>query len=421
MTARLGLLLILQIAVSHPENNGVQISPANNPLNVIAGSNLSLACSTTMTCSTPLKYTWRKPAGGDVNNKVLPSMTFEIHKVETNHEGEYICTVICGDKEMMKKVRVQVISFNEPVIQVPEPVKEGIKVNATCTVKNINPDGIQASTVWMLGTQVLRNISHTSDNHFTDTLTIQPKKENHGQHLRCIVTLDVFKKERFVELQVNYAPSKTHISVSTPLVEGNDFVMNCSSDGNPRPKLEWLKKNKPWPANMRRHDGSVSGVLSQRDEGTYECTAKNQQGEQKANVSLVIYYGPKNTSISASPGSDLPEGGSLQLTCKTQSNPEVTQYKWNKLPEATLPQGVLVEGSTLTIHSFQGDHQGIYECEAVHQSGKHDRAYVTVTVTQEERLTQEPASPIIGAVFGSLFGGAAAGGIGGFLLAKLLK
>ncbi|KAK1163953.1 vascular cell adhesion protein 1-like [Acipenser oxyrinchus oxyrinchus] len=419
MTARRWLLLILQIAVSLQENNDVHISPANNPLKVIAGSKFNLTCSTTMTCSTPLIYTWRKPAGVDVNNKVKPSMTFEFHEVETQEEGEYICTVSCSEKKKSKKVRVQVISFNEPVIYVPESLKEGTKVNAACTVENINPNGIQASTVWMLGTQVLRNVSHKPDDHFTDTLTIQPKKANHGQNLTCIVTLDVFQKEHSVELQVNYAPSKTQISVSTPLVEGNDFVMNCSSDGNPRPKLEWLKKNKPWPANMRRHNGSVSGVLSPGDEGTYECTAKNQQGERKANISLVIHYGPKNTSISASPGSDIPEGGSLQLTCKTQSNPEVTQYKWKKLPEASLPQGVLVEGSTLTIHSFQRDHQGIYECEAVHQSGKHDRAYVTVT--QEDMLSQEPAFPIIGAVFGSLFGGAAAGGIGGFLLAKLLK
>ncbi|MBN3272373.1 VCAM1 protein, partial [Polyodon spathula] len=279
----------------------VQISPANNPLNVFAGSKLSLACSTTMTCSTPLIYMWWKPPGKDVNTRILNLKTFEFHEVKTEDEGEYICKVVCGDKKMTKKVRVQVISFNEPVIHVPEPLKEGIKVDATCKVENINPDGMQVRIEWMLGTQVLRNTSHTSDNHFTDTLTIQPKKENHGQNLRCIVTLDVFQKEHSVELHVN--------------------------------------------------------------------------------------YGPKNTSISASPGIDIPEGGSLQLTCKTQSNPEVTQYKWKRLPEASLPRGVLVEGSSLTIHRFQGYHQGIYECEAIHLSGKRDRAYITVTVTQGNSLT----------------------------------
>ncbi|KAK6484109.1 vascular cell adhesion protein 1-like [Huso huso] len=52
---------------------------------------------------------------------------------------------------------LQIAAFNEPVIYVPESLKEGAKVNAACTVENINPDGIQASTVWMLGTQVLSN------------------------------------------------------------------------------------------------------------------------------------------------------------------------------------------------------------------------------------------------------------------------
>nr|XP_015194772.1 PREDICTED: intercellular adhesion molecule 5-like isoform X2 [Lepisosteus oculatus] len=223
-----------------------------------------------------------------------------------------------------------------------------------------------------------------------------------------------------LQSSVSEAPSNVQIDVSAPLLEGQEVFMKCSSEGHPSPDISWNRINLPWPSNLQRHsNGTVTGLLSPENSGLYECIANNTMGQNRKPISLAVEYGPRYTSIHASETS-IRTRELLNLTCVTDSYPAVQQYKWKKLPAQAVPKDVTQKNSYLIINSFQKHHEGIYECEVVHQSGRTERVYFNAILKEPEEQTGSQSSPLPGAVAGSLLVGMTGGGLAGFLLAKRL-
>ena len=87
------------------------------------------------------------------------------------------------------------------------------------------------------------------------------------------------------------APSIVAPPISMVLNESGTASFQCKVEGNPEPKVTWLKQNSSIPADKRvmssRGGLMITGVKSQ-DEGMYTCVAGNILGEVTSSATLSV-------------------------------------------------------------------------------------------------------------------------------------
>ncbi|KAL0202004.1 hypothetical protein M9458_000022, partial [Cirrhinus mrigala] len=66
------------------------------------------------------------------------------------------------------------------------------------------------------------------------------------------------------------------INGSAGIVEGDSVTLNCSSDSNPPPKLDWFK------GGMFVGSGRIYSIskISSDHSGEYKCKSRNKHGEK---------------------------------------------------------------------------------------------------------------------------------------------
>lgn len=89
---------------------------------------------------------------------------------------------------------------------------------------------------------------------------------------------------------------------------------------------------------------------------------------------------PKNTTVSVSPSTRLPEGGSVTMTCASQGLPAPQIFWSKKLADGSLQP--LSGNTTLTLIAMRTEDAGIYVCAGVNPAGE-DRREVELLVQGE--------------------------------------
>ena len=73
---------------------------------------------------------------------------------------------------------------------------------------------------------------------------------------------------------------------------GTTVALKCKASGNPKPKIDWRKRNDRLPASAQTTDGDMTLTMSRvtrHHSGIYECEASNGVGKSvKAEISLNI-------------------------------------------------------------------------------------------------------------------------------------
>ncbi|XP_036378058.1 vascular cell adhesion protein 1-like [Megalops cyprinoides] len=420
------LCISLQISAVSPEVDQqvakVIISPDRNVVNVIQGTSFQFTCSLTGKNCKTIEYEWRKPVTQDFDKTTFAKKaTLSFPSVTYADADLYTCAVTCDGEETSKNVKMKVFSFDGPVLTMPSILKEGETFPVTCsTNKSHHISNMDIN--WYIGGKLVKNdTKYMKDNiEAISTLMWTPERMDHGKILTCAVNLTDYDvvKEKSQTLTVYYAP-RLFVTGPSFVYEGHEVHMSCTSDGRPLPTTEWKRPGQPWPSDLRRHpNGSVSGVLHRADRGNYECISLNAVAEARENVSLEVHYGPMNTSITVLPNKLIHQGRLINLICVTDIYPEAKHYTWRKIPAATLPEDANMANSSLTIKNFQKAHEGIYECEVTHISGRTERAYFNA-ILQEP--TESGTGQLIGAVMGSVLCGVIIGAAAGFLVAVWLK
>jgi len=171
--------------------------------------------------------------------------------------------------------------------------------------------------------------------------------------------------------------------------ESGTASFQCEAEGNPEPKVTWLKQNSNLLADKRvvpsRGGLMITDVTSQ-DEGRYTCVARNILGEVSSSVTLTVQVG---AVISQKPSSVIiEEGQNLSLVCKATGQPTPT-VTWRKAFSQLPKEKTTVVAGNLNIVNIVKADGGTYECAVKNLLGA-GSAVAQVTVIDELKFILTP-------------------------------
>ncbi|XP_028828114.1 B-cell receptor CD22-like isoform X2 [Denticeps clupeoides] len=168
--------------------------------------------------------------------------------------------------------------------------------------------------------------------------------------------------------------------------EGNDVRLVCKTSCNlsSSPTYSWKKNGEPLEKEPTKNNELLLHPVSREDGGRYSCAVKGHEDLSSAEVDLDVRYLPKNTRVLGAPPAEIPEGGSVTLSCSSDANPPVQNYTWFK-ENVTSP---VAAGQNFTITNFTSAQVGLYSCQARNEVGVQNSTAVLLTFT-----AHKPASP----------------------------
>lgn len=87
--------------------------------------------------------------------------------------------------------------------------------------------------------------------------------------------------------------------------------------------------------------------------------------------------GPKNTSVSVRPSTEVDKGSNITLICSTTANPAVENYTWFKSGDDDMIVGNGPELNFVEIYPHDG---GQYLCRVINKHGHQNSSIVTIKV-----------------------------------------
>ncbi|XP_033935214.1 cell adhesion molecule CEACAM5-like [Pseudochaenichthys georgianus] len=190
-----------------------------------------------------------------------------------------------------------------------------------------------------------------------------------------------------------YAPRLPSVSVSpsAEIEEGSSVTLTCSSDANPAANYIWYKKNSnPNVPLLSERPQLVLSSIQSSDSGQYFCRAENKLGRSTSeNILIDVKYAPRRLFLSRP--SEIKEGSSVTLTCRSEANPAAnyTWYKKNGNPNVPL----LSEGTQFLFSSIRSSDSGQYFCRAENELGRRTSVNTFINVKYAPKLPSVSVSP----------------------------
>ncbi|XP_045070327.1 B-cell receptor CD22-like [Coregonus clupeaformis] len=175
----------------------------------------------------------------------------------------------------------------------------------------------------------------------------------------------------------------------TSVSEGARVTLTCRTKCtlDPITAYSWYKNGQPIPNSNTSSPVYSLFPASSEDAGRYSCAVEGHDDLRSPEDTLNVRYGPRNTSVSASPSGEIVEGSSVTLTCSSDANPPVDKYTWYK-KNVTSPKA---SGQTYNILNFSYEDRGEYYCEAQNGRGSMNSAAKMITVAGKQTSVMTPA------------------------------
>ncbi|CAM4599737.1 unnamed protein product [Leuciscus chuanchicus] len=170
-------------------------------------------------------------------------------------------------------------------------------------------------------------------------------------------------------------------------ISGGVASFVCQADGEPKPRITWMKKGKTVSSQrfevVEFDDGSgsvlrIQPLRTHRDEAIYECTATNSVGETNTSAKLTVLE--ENQIPHGFPTIDM--GPQLKVVERTRTTTMLCAASGNPDPEISwfkdfLPVDInssngrikQLRSGALQIKNSEESDQGKYECVAVNSAG----------------------------------------------------
>uniref|UniRef100_A0AAY3ZZI6 Ig-like domain-containing protein n=1 Tax=Denticeps clupeoides TaxID=299321 RepID=A0AAY3ZZI6_9TELE len=202
------------------------------------------------------------------------------------------------------------------------------------------------------------------------------KSDAHEYICRIITYKDGEKWAGRPEIMLSVTDLKVEIVGAA--TEGNDVRLECKTSCNlsSSPTYSWKKNGEPLEKEPTKNNELLLHPVSREDGGRYSCAVKGHEDLSSAEVELSVRYSPKNTRVLVAPPAEIPEGGSVTLSCSSDANPPVQNYTWFK-EKVTSP---VAAGQTYTITNFTSAQVGLYSCQARNEVGLQNSTAVPLTV-----------------------------------------
>ncbi|XP_059062869.1 fasciclin-2-like [Achroia grisella] len=208
---------------------------------------------------------------------------------------------------------------------------------------------------------------------FSDGLLIRNvTQEDAGSYLCSVLDLKYSEEvDMEIAVEVMIEPKIEHLVASPDrtLIAGEALTLECIADGVPYPEFTWSKITNTNPAVNNTNwivleNKILFENITGEDQGTYECTAKNNAGEAKKQLVIEVLVPPQITEFS---NKTVPVGSVAQIVCNTIGRPTpnvsiifIGNGNDEELSEST-EDDILNNLSFITVDS---SYEGFYICNA---------------------------------------------------------
>ncbi|XP_026149332.1 nectin-4-like [Mastacembelus armatus] len=231
------------------------------------------------------------------NSEPTIDSSLVIMSTEVSDEGKYICHISTFpfgnfDSELSLTVWTIPISSLDPVVLV-----EGQSYRPAAFCRSVARPPPHLSWDSDLNGQ---STNRSSDNGAVSSqYSLHPLRSMNGKKLDCLVwhpTLQGPRRHR--NNLVVYFPPHAEVSgyIGDWLIGMENAALRCVSGGNPKPQsFTWSRLGKELPEGVIPHPNGTlwfGRPISSSDTGTYQCVAKNDVGESKAEVEIVVTESP---------------------------------------------------------------------------------------------------------------------------------
>ncbi|XP_064866713.1 B-cell receptor CD22-like isoform X2 [Oncorhynchus nerka] len=136
----------------------------------------------------------------------------------------------------------------------------------------------------------------------------------------------------------------------------------------------WFKNRKPL-----QEESSTLYLrdISFQDSGNYSCSPKHYNRPLSEVIRVNVEYGPRNTSVSVWPSSEVLEGSDVTLTCSSNANPTLN-YTWYKIDGDSCLE--MVYQAELQFNVTLTGNSGKYFCVVSNKHGRQNSTILSLKV-----------------------------------------
>ncbi|XP_065732104.1 myosin light chain kinase, smooth muscle isoform X3 [Phocoena phocoena] len=359
----------------------------------------------------------------------------EIHEVNQDDVGVYTCLVVngSGKASMSAELSIQGLDIaSRSLVRGTKVANSDIRKEVTNGIaRGLKLDGLEAAAeisgipkpevTWFLDGAPLRRREGTIEvyeaggAHYLCLLRARARDNgnysctatNVRGRVSCGWTLLV---KRLAVMEA--APSFSSVLKDCTVVEGQDFVLQCSVQGTPVPRITWLLNGQPIQYAHSTCEAGVAELHIQdalpEDDGTYTCLAENTLGQVSCSARVTVhekksdekseYLLPTASSKPVAPLflqglSDLRvmDGSQVTMTVQVSGNPPpevIWLHNGNEIQESEdfhfEQRGTQ---HSLCIQEVFPEDTGTYTCEAWNSAGE-VRTQAMLTVQEPQDGTQ---------------------------------
>ncbi|XP_038047566.1 titin-like, partial [Patiria miniata] len=233
--------------------------------------------------------------------EVMPLELEEVEAIleETPETLEAVTTII-EEEEKVEELPIAPVILHKIK---DKNVKEGTPMKFTCTATGQPEPEVK----WFRDGTLLKPSSENIQTFEADTAILslpKPKPRDAGEY-KCVVinpSGEDYCTAKLTVQEVRKSPKFEEKPTVPSTPEGTDATFRCKVEGFPKPEVTWTKGWKQLTPGAKIDvsfdDTTQESVLTIKDvkptdAGKYTCKLKNQLGEEKADVSLVVTPKPK--------------------------------------------------------------------------------------------------------------------------------
>ncbi|XP_078523557.1 immunoglobulin superfamily member 10 [Lissotriton helveticus] len=346
---------------------------------------------------------------------VKPDGTLTISDMTIYDRGLYKCLASNQAGSETLKVKIQVIAAPPIILEDKRQQVEGMlgeNLKLPCSARgNPNP-----SVHWVLfdGTEVkpLQFINSKLFMFSNGTLYIRNLVSADSGNYECIATSSTGSERRVINLIVEQRESGPKIITASPKFTernfGDQLLLNCSANGEPKPRIIWRLPSKAvvdqWHRMGNRIHVYPNGSLfveavTEKDAGDYLCVARNKIGDDLMLMRVSVTMKPAKIDQKQFFKKQVPYGKDFKVDCKASGAP-IPEISWS-LPDGTMINNVLqaddngrsrfrryvlFENGTLFLNKVGITEEGDYTCVAQNTLGKDEMKVHITVVTAAPRI-----------------------------------